>query len=177
MTKLQDQILRIIQQNADKKIALLANQYVKASPDEKEAIQAEADTYYGHYYERPGLYYYDPLYSFWYPRSYYSYWDYPRRYYDDYYYYRDYGYDYGYGYVPQRKPEVKRRDASGISRAPRPERKRGSVMMEDEEKDRSNREIQSRSGTMDKSRRPAGRRSPATGPRKRSVRREPQDEE
>ena len=40
MTKLQDQILRIIQQNADKKIALLANQYVKASPDEKEAIQA-----------------------------------------------------------------------------------------------------------------------------------------
>ena len=40
MTKLQDQILRIIQQNADRKVALLANEYVKASPDEKEAIQA-----------------------------------------------------------------------------------------------------------------------------------------
>ena len=40
MTKLQDQILHIIQQNAARKVALLANQYVKASPDEKEAIQA-----------------------------------------------------------------------------------------------------------------------------------------
>ena len=40
MTKLKDQILRIIQKNADRKVALLANEYVKASPDEKEAIQA-----------------------------------------------------------------------------------------------------------------------------------------
>ena len=40
MTKLKDQLLRIIQQNADRKVALLANEYVKASLDEKEAIQA-----------------------------------------------------------------------------------------------------------------------------------------
>jgi len=40
MTKLQDQMLRIIQQNAARKIALLANQYVRAGPSEKEAIQA-----------------------------------------------------------------------------------------------------------------------------------------
>ena len=40
MTKLKDQLLRIIQKNADRKVALLANEYVKASPDEKEAIQA-----------------------------------------------------------------------------------------------------------------------------------------
>jgi hypothetical protein len=40
MTKLQDQILRIIQQNAARKVGLLANRYVRASPAEKEAIQA-----------------------------------------------------------------------------------------------------------------------------------------
>ena len=40
MTQLQDQILRITQKNADRKVAMLANQYVKAKPNEKEAIQA-----------------------------------------------------------------------------------------------------------------------------------------
>ena len=40
MTKLSDQILRIIQQNAARETALLANEYIKASPAEREAIQA-----------------------------------------------------------------------------------------------------------------------------------------
>ena len=40
MSKLKDQILRLIQNNAAKKVAALASEYIRAKPEEREAIQA-----------------------------------------------------------------------------------------------------------------------------------------
>ena len=40
MSKLKDQIIRLIEQNARSKVAVLASEYVRAKPEEKEAIQA-----------------------------------------------------------------------------------------------------------------------------------------
>ena len=40
MSKLKDQILRLIENNAAEKVATLAGQYVRAKPQEREAIQA-----------------------------------------------------------------------------------------------------------------------------------------
>ncbi len=40
MSKLKDQIIRLIEQNARSKVAALAGEYVRAKPEEKEAIQA-----------------------------------------------------------------------------------------------------------------------------------------
>ena len=39
MSKLKDQIIRLIEQNARRKIAVLASEYVRAKPEEREAIQ------------------------------------------------------------------------------------------------------------------------------------------
>ena len=43
MTELQDQMLELIQRHAAGKVAELANEYVRASPAEKEAILAGMD--------------------------------------------------------------------------------------------------------------------------------------
>ena len=40
MSKPKDQIIRLIEQNARRKIAALASEYVRAKPEEREAIQA-----------------------------------------------------------------------------------------------------------------------------------------
>ena len=40
MNKLKKQILQLIQQKARRKVAALASEYVRAKPEEKEAIQA-----------------------------------------------------------------------------------------------------------------------------------------
>ena len=40
MSKLKDQIIRLIEQNAKRKVAVLASEYVRAKPEEREAIQA-----------------------------------------------------------------------------------------------------------------------------------------
>jgi len=40
MSKLKDQILQLIQHNAAEKVAVLAGQYVRVKPQEREAIQA-----------------------------------------------------------------------------------------------------------------------------------------
>ena len=101
------------------------------------------------YYNRPYSYYqdyYDPYYGLWYPHSYYDYWYRPWwRYYDDY-YYRDYD-EY---YVPQNKPETKRRGALERSRSYRPESKRESMVEEDEEKSPLNREVRDKRRVEDK---------------------------
>jgi len=43
MTELKDQMLRLIQHDSARKVAALANQFVRAEPEEKEAIQAGID--------------------------------------------------------------------------------------------------------------------------------------
>ena len=40
MSKLKDQIIWLIKQNARRKVAVLASEYVRAKPEEREAIQA-----------------------------------------------------------------------------------------------------------------------------------------
>ena len=40
MSKLKDQIIQLIEQNARRRVAVLASEYVRAKPEEKEAIQA-----------------------------------------------------------------------------------------------------------------------------------------
>ena len=40
MTKLKDQMLRLIKHDSARKVAALANQFVRAEAEEKEAIQA-----------------------------------------------------------------------------------------------------------------------------------------
>ena len=40
MSKLKNQIVRLIQQNARQKVATLASEYVRAKAEEREAIQA-----------------------------------------------------------------------------------------------------------------------------------------
>ncbi len=43
MIKLKDKMIRLIQHNAARKVAALADQFVPAAPEEKEAIQAGID--------------------------------------------------------------------------------------------------------------------------------------
>lgn len=43
MTRIKDQMVRLIQHNAAGKVAVLADQLVRAAPQEKEAIQAGID--------------------------------------------------------------------------------------------------------------------------------------
>ena len=43
MTNLKDEMLWLIRHNATQKIAALANQFVRANPEEKEALQAGID--------------------------------------------------------------------------------------------------------------------------------------
>ena len=43
MGELKDRIVRLIEQNAAKKASELSGEYVRAKPDEKEAIQAAID--------------------------------------------------------------------------------------------------------------------------------------
>ena len=40
MSKLKDQILQLIEMNANKKVATLAGEYCRARPEEREEIQA-----------------------------------------------------------------------------------------------------------------------------------------
>jgi len=40
MSKLKDQIIQLIERNARSKVAALASEYVRAEPEEREAIQA-----------------------------------------------------------------------------------------------------------------------------------------
>jgi hypothetical protein len=104
---------------------------VEVEPDEGQVYRYRGyyDTYpYSYYWD-----YYDPYYNYWYPRSYY--WDYyPRRYYDDYYYW-----DYGGRYVPEKRPETRRRGVEP-QRSPRPERRGESSLKEDEDT-KSSREV------------------------------------
>jgi hypothetical protein len=135
--------------------------------------------HYGSY--RPYSYYwnyYDSYYGLLSPRSYYGYYDdywyYPRRYYNDYYYY----WDYDGPYAPQKKPETRNRGASGLRRYSRSEVNRGARIEEGEEQRQSNREIQSSPRADNAIQRSARKsRSSATSSKKRSVKRENQDEE
>ena len=43
MSKLKDQIIRLVEQNARSKVAALAGEYIRAKPEDKEAIQAGID--------------------------------------------------------------------------------------------------------------------------------------
>jgi len=43
MGELKDRIVRLIEQNAAKKASELSGEYIRAKPDEKEAIQAGID--------------------------------------------------------------------------------------------------------------------------------------
>jgi hypothetical protein len=40
MSRLKRMILQLVQQNARRKVAILASEYVRAKPEEREAIQA-----------------------------------------------------------------------------------------------------------------------------------------
>jgi hypothetical protein len=104
---------------------------VEVEPDEGQVYRYRGyyDTYpYSYYWN-----YYDPYYNYWYPRSYY--WDYyPRRYYDDYYYW-----DYGGRYVPEKRPETRRRGVEP-QRSPRSEQRGESSLKEDEDRE-SGREV------------------------------------
>jgi len=43
MGELKDRIVRIIEQNAARKVSELSSEYIRAKPEEKEAIQAAID--------------------------------------------------------------------------------------------------------------------------------------
>ena len=43
MGELKDRIVRLIEQNAAKKVSELSGEYIRAKPEEKEAIQAAID--------------------------------------------------------------------------------------------------------------------------------------
>ena len=43
MSKLKNQIIRLIEKNAHAKVAALASEYTRAKPEEREAIQAGID--------------------------------------------------------------------------------------------------------------------------------------
>ena len=133
---------------------------------EEEAAKGQIYRNHEYYYDRPYSYYYrdyyDPYYGFGYPYSYYR--DYPW-WYDDYYYW-----DYDGHYVPQKKPDTKKRGTSELRRTPSPERGRGSKLKEDEEK----KQIQRGQETENKTQRS---KDSTPSSRKRSTRREYQDEE
>jgi hypothetical protein len=102
-------------------------------PEEGMVAEERSDTRYYRYDDYDGGYssyyydYYDPYYNLWYPYSPYSYYYWYRHpwwYYDDYYYYNDYDDK----YIPERKPDAKRRGSSDVRRAPRREG-RGDILL------------------------------------------------
>jgi hypothetical protein len=105
---------------------------VEVEPDEGQVYRYRGyyDTYspYSYYWD-----YYDPYYDYWYPGYYYRDY-YPWRYYGNYYYW-----DYGGRYVPEKRPEARRRGVEP-QRSPRPER-RGESSLEEDEAEKSNREV------------------------------------
>jgi hypothetical protein len=133
---------------------------------EEDAAPGQVYREYEYYYDRPYPYYwgYNSYYDVWYP----------------YYHYRDYPWwwDYNDQYVPEKKPETKRRGSSELQRAPQPERKRDRRLEEDEEIEQSSREIRSERGTEDRVQKPLrkSRRASTTGSEKRSNRKS-EDEE
>lgn len=145
---------------------------------EEEAARGHVYRDYEYYYDRPYSYYrdyYDPYYSFSYPYHQY-YWDSPWWYYDDYYHW-----DYDDYYVPEKKPEIRKRGASGLRPVPGPERGSRSrlELEEDEEKKQPVREIRNRQRTKNRTQRSVERkhRDDTSSSKKRSAERESQDEE
>jgi hypothetical protein len=111
---------------------------MEGSIAEGEPAESRYYDYYDYYNDSPYSYYRDYSYPY-----YYGFWspyyrDYSWWYYDDYYYrYRDYD----HRYVPEEKPEIRRRGTTEPKRFTSPERKRGSTLKEDKEESRKGREL------------------------------------
>ncbi len=132
---------------------------VEVEPDEGQVYRYRGyyDTYspYSHYWD-----YYDPYYNYWYPGYYYRDY-YPWRYYDNYYYW-----DYGGRYVPEKRPETRRRGVEP-QRSPRPEQKESRLKEDEDEK--SSREVRdTRRGDTQRSVRRDSKDSSRRAPRRRS---------
>lgn len=148
------------------------------SPAEEGVVEEEIvedQVYYEAEYGRPYPYYLD-YYDLWYPRSHY-YWSRPWWYYDDYpVRYYDYDYDYDDHYVPEKKPETRRRGATDFWRSLRSGSGDEAGPERDRETDQSNREVLNRRRSENELRRaPVQRRRTTT--EKRSTKRKSQDEE
>ena len=139
----------------------------------EEIVEDRVYEYYGSEYDRNYPYYSD-YYDRWYPSSYY-YWNSPRWYYYDHYPSRYY-YDYDDHYVPEKKPETRRRGATDTWRSLRSRERSGTAPEQDREREQPNREIRNRRRTEDRPRRaPTQRRSTTT--QRSSTKRKVQDEE
>ena len=157
-------------------------------PEAMEGVMVEESTEepvymdYGYYRSYPYSYYrdyYDPYYGllspYYYHDYYYDdYWGYSRLYYGNHYYGYS-GYD-GYR-APEKKPEVKYRSSSRIQRYTEPGSERKVRAQRYEEKEQSSREIRSKSRAENVIRRAVRKsRSSTSTSKRRSVKREDQDE-
>lgn len=149
---------------------------------EEETAEERTYEYYESEYGRPYPYYdsyygLGSYYGLWYPSSYYyrgrPWWNYgyyyPRYYYDDY-YYRGY-------YAPEKRPDTKRRGASELRRAPRPQDRIGPRLERDEESRQSERRTPGRRKVEGSTRRAPEKRRDTSSEKKRSSRRKVDDEE
>jgi len=145
-----------------------------AIEEDEEVIERRVYTYYGDYHGRPYPYYwsyYDLYYSPWYNYSYRDYWYSPwNRYYGDRYYR-----DYDYKYIPQKKSETERRGASGPRRAPVPQRRNRSSAEENEEQ--QSRGTLNRQEPRERVQKPAQSSRDSSSAEKRSIRRQPKEDE
>ena len=137
----------------------------------EEIVEDRVYEYYGPEYGRTYPYYSD-YYGLWYPNSYY-YWNGPRWYYDHYPTRRYYDYD--GRYVPEKKPEIRRRGATDTWRSLRSGDRSKTVPEQDREREQTNREIRNRRRTENIPRKAPTQRRDTTSQR-RSRRRDDQDE-
>ena len=142
----------------------------------EEIVEDRVYEYYGSEYGRTYPYYQD-YYGLWYPQSYY-YWNGPRWYYDRYptRYYYDHDYDYDGQYVPEKKPETRRRGATDTWRSLRSRERSETAPEQDREREQPNREIRNRWRTEDRPRRAPTQRKSTTTQRS-STKRKSKDEE
>ena len=139
----------------------------------EEIVEDRVYEYYGPEYGRTYPYYLD-YYDLWYPRSYY-YWNGPRWYYND--YPTRYYYDYDGHYVPEKKPETKRRGATDTWRSLRSRDRSETAPEQDRETDQPRREIRSRRRTENRSQRAPTQRRDTTTQRRSTKRKAPDEEE
>ncbi len=130
--------------------------------------------YYGGYY---GL---DPYYGSWYPGSSYygGYYGGYSRWYNDYNYYPRYYYDNDdHYYIPENRPETRRRGASELRRTPRTEDRREIEMERKEEDKQPERRIPERRGVGKRTQKAPERRRDTSSEKRRSSKQKAEDEE
>ncbi|MFC1712323.1 hypothetical protein ACFL6S_01575 [Candidatus Poribacteria bacterium] len=129
--------------------------------------------YYGGYY---GL---DPYYGSWYPGSYYygGYYGGYSRWYNGYSYYPRYYYDDDHYYIPENRPETRRRGASELRRSPGPEDRREIEMERKEEDKQPERRIPERRGVEKRTQKAPERRRDTSSEKRRSSKQEAEDKE